>query len=186
MKKLEKRFTMNADKVGNNIFTQVKREGNVAIYERSWPDGPVKSYEVFIIKVVEKGTPLPNGKKVEETYESYPGAASFGRTAYDCKTLENAEDRFVELQEKVKKKQEAKEESFSTGKVVRGRRAKKVQVDVPKNKFTMKFLISETGQNQPTLYQIVKRWTDEGKVKVVGTRRKEGQRGRAEVVYEAV
>jgi hypothetical protein len=61
-----------------------------------------------------------------------------------------------------------------------------VQVDVPKNKFTMKFLISETGQNQPTLYQIVKRWTDEGKVKVVGTRRKEGQRGRAEVVYEAV
>ena len=35
MKKLEKKFVMNADKVGNNNFVQLKRSDGVAMYERS-------------------------------------------------------------------------------------------------------------------------------------------------------
>jgi len=182
---------MNADKVGNNIFTQVKREGKVAIYKRSWPDGEVKSYEVFIIKTVEKGSPLPNGKTVEETYESYPGAASFGKTAYDCKTIDRAESRFVELMEKVKNRDDAKEEAIKTGKPVRrGRKAsvnKNVMTIPSKNsKFTINMMISDTGEKKPNLYIIVKKWIADGLVRVAGTQRKEGQRGRAEVVYEVV
>ena len=50
MKKLEKSFVMNADKVGDNTFTQIKREGQVAIYQRTDMDGEHRSYEVFIIK----------------------------------------------------------------------------------------------------------------------------------------
>lgn len=190
MKKLEKQFTMNADKVGDNTFTQVKREGKVAIYKRTRPDGEIKSYEVFIVKTVEKGAPLPNGKTVEETYESYPGSASFGKTAYDCKTLDRAEERFAELLEKVKNSDEAKEESIKSGKPVkRGRKAStnKKTVPLPTGKFTMKMMISDTGEKQPTLYNIIQKWIAEGKVKVAGTVKGEGvTRGRAQVVYEVV
>lgn len=184
MKKLEKKFTMNADKVGDNIFTQIKREGGVAIYERSWPNGTVKSYEVFIIKTVEKGTPLPNGKKVEETYESYPGAASFGRTASDCKSLDQAEVRFEEYLEKVKNREEAAEESKRTGKPNRGKSTKaKSVVKVPKGKFTMKMLISDTGLTQPQLYPIVKQWLADSLIEVVESVKAEGGRGRPSLVY---
>lgn len=185
MKKLEKRFKLNADKVGDNIFTLVKREDKVAIYERSRSDGTVKSYEVFIVKTVEKGTPLPNGKQVEETYESYPGSASFGRTAYDCKNLDQAEDRFVELQRKVKNSEESAEESKRTGKPNRGKRAKvKSVVNLPKGKFTMKMLINDTGLTQPQLYPMVKQWLADSLIEVVETvRRVEGGRGRPSIVY---
>lgn len=191
MKKLENQFTMNADKVGDNIFTQIKREGKVAIYKRSRLNGEVKSYEVFIIKTVEKGAPLPNGKTVEETYESYPGAASFGKTAYDCKTLDSAEERFVELMVKVKNSDDAKKEAIKTGKPVRrGRKAsvnkKVVPVPAKNSKFTMKMMVSDTGEKRANLYIIVQKWIANGLVRVVGTQRKEGQRSRSEVVYEVV
>ena len=186
MKKLEKKFTMNADKVGDNIFTQIKREGDVAIYERAWPDGRIKGYEVFMIKTVEKGTPLPNGKKVEETYESYPGAASFGKTACDCKTLDRAEERFEEFLEKVKNRDEAAEEAKRTGKPNRGKRTKvKPVVNVPKGKFTMKMLIAETGMTQPQLYPFVKQWLTDSLIEVVESVKAEAGRGRPSLVYRA-
>lgn len=187
MKKLEKRFTMNADKVGDNIFTQIKREGGVAIYERAWPDGRIKGYEVFIIKTVEKGTPLPNGKQVEETYESYPGAASFGKTASDCRSLAQAEERFEEYLVKVKNREEAAEESKRTGKPNRGKRVAKDKpaVKLPKDKFTMKMLISDTGLTQPQLYPIVKQWLADKLVEVVESVKAEGGKGRPSMVYRA-
>ncbi len=74
MKKLQKEFTANYDKVGNNKFIQIKKENGVAIYERQNMDGSHRSYEVFAVKVVEKGTPLPGGNKVQETYEQNLGS----------------------------------------------------------------------------------------------------------------
>lgn len=189
MKKLEKSFVMNADKVGDNTFTQIKREGQVAIYQRTDMDGEHRSYEVFIIKCRYKGQPLPGGQVEKEDRECYPGAASFGKIAYDCKTLDRAEERFAELLVKVKESEDNREEAERTGKPVRkGRKPSKESktVAVPKGKFTMKFLMGETGSSQPILYPIVKRWIAEGVVKVVGEHREEGQRGRAQVVYEAV
>ncbi|NBX51168.1 hypothetical protein EBT25_14880, partial [bacterium] len=67
MKKLQKEFTANYDKIGNNKFVQLRKENGVAMYERLNMDGTHRSYEVFIVKVVEKGTPLPGGNKVQET-----------------------------------------------------------------------------------------------------------------------
>ena len=51
----------------------------------------------------------------------------------------------------------------------------------------MKMMISDTGEKQPTLYNIIQKWIAEGKVKVVGTVKGEGvTRGRSQVVYEVV
>ena len=64
MRKLEKQFVMNADKVGDNKFIQVKRTEDVAMYRRERLDGTLKGYEVFIVKRRYKGDPLPgqNGR----------------------------------------------------------------------------------------------------------------------------
>ena len=189
MKKLQKEFTANYDKVGNNKFIQLRKENGVAMYERQNMDGSHRSYEVFIVKVVEKGTPLPGGNKVQETYEQYPGCAAFGKTAFDCKTIDRAESRFAELVEKVKASTEAKEEAEKTGKPVRrGRKAnpKSATVKVPSGKFTMKMLINEYQLPQPTLYLIVKQWITEAKVAVVDSIRNESGRGKPALVYQAL
>ena len=181
MKKLQKEFTGNFDRVGNTKFIQRKKENGVAMYERQNMDGTFRSYEVFIVKVVPKGTALPGGNTVQETYEQYPGCAAFGKTAYDCKTIDAAEKRFDELVKKVKDSNDAKEESIKSGKPIRrGRKA----VSVPNGKFTMKHLITESGMTQPQLHPIVKGWVESGLVKVVEMIKPEGK-GRPAMVYMA-
>ena len=189
MKKLQKEFTANYDKVGNNKFIQIRKENGVAIYERQNMDGTHRSYEVFIVKVVPKGTPLPGGNKVQETYEQYPGCAAFGRTAFDCKTIDRAEERYDELVQKVKDSAEAKEEAEKTGQPIkRGRKSnpKTATVKVPTGKFTMKMLISEYELPQPTLYLIVKKWIAESKVGVVDSVKNESGRGKPALVYQSL
>jgi hypothetical protein len=189
MKKLQKEFTGNFDRVGNTKFIQIKKENGVAIYERQNMDGSTRSYEVFIVKVVPKGTALPGGNTVQETYEQYPGCAAFGKTAYDCKTIDTAEKRFDELVKKVKDSADAKEEAVKTGNPVkRGRKAnsKTATVTVPSGKFTMKMLMSEYQLPQPTLYLIVKKWIAEAKVGVVDSVRNESGRGKPALVYQAL
>ena len=188
MKKLEKQFVMNADKVGDNKFIQVKRTDDVAMYRRERLNGEVKGYEVFIVKRRYKGDPLPGGQVEKEDRECYPGANAFGKFAYDCRTEEAAEERYEQMIRKAKDSQDAKEEAARTGKPNKGRRSKaKVDVQPPTGKrFTMKFLVSSTGYNQPQLYPVVRQWLTEGKVTVVGKERAEGGRGKPAVVYEAV
>ncbi len=207
MKKLENQFVMNADMVGNNIFTQVKRENDVVIYHRTNMDGRHRSYEVFIIKTVLEGSPLPNGIFAKETYESYPRKSAFGRTAYDCRDICQAEDRFDELLVKSKQKIDNKELSLKTGKVVKGRRANPNKVVVVKVKggkrgrkrhefkfqlpsidqtFTMNQLVASSGVSQPLLYIRVQELISLGRVKEYSRVRKEGQRGRATVVYQVI
>lgn len=189
MKKLQKEFTGNYDRVGINKFVQIRNENGVAIYERFNTDGTHRSYEVFIIKTVEKGSPLPNGKVVEESYQAYPGANSFGKTAYDCRTIAQAEERFDQLVQKVKDSAEAKEEAIKTGKRNRGKRGtNKINVSVPEkdSKFTMKMLITSTGLTQPVLFSIVKSWMNSGIVKINGYIKSEGGRGRPSIEYVVV
>jgi hypothetical protein len=189
MKKLQKEFTGNYDKVGMNKFVQIKKENNVAIYQRFNTDGTPRSYEVFIVKVVPKGAPLPNGKTVEESYEQYPGANAFGKTAYDCRTIEQAEERFEQLVIKAKESAEAKEEAAKTGVRNRGRRSgNKVKLDMTLNKgtkFTAKFLMSVLGVTQPVLFPILKQWEKDGVIKVNGTVKGEGK-GRPATEYIVV
>jgi len=190
MKKLQKEFSGNYDKVGLNKFIQIRKENGVAVYERYNTDGTLRGYEVFIVKVVPKGAPLPNGKTVEESYEQYPGANAFGKTAYDCRTLDQVERRFDELVEKVKLSAEAKEEAEKTGKPNKGRRSNSAKKDVPipskGTKFNMKFLVTNTGIDQPTLFPIVKRWEATGLIRAVGTVKAEGGKGRPSIQYEVI
>ncbi len=191
MKKLQKEFTANYDKVGNNKFIQIKKENGVAIYERQNMDGSHRSYEVFAVKVVEKGTPLPGGNKVQETYEQYPGCAAFGKTAYDCKTIDTAEKRFDELVKKVKDSADAKEEAAKTGvPVKRGRKAgPKMNVKMPLNKgskFTIGMLSTYTGVNSVYIRKAVNEWLDDGVISVNGSVKNETGRGKPSIEYVVV
>jgi len=187
MKDIPKKFVKNCDGVGDNTFIQVKKEGNVYMYRRERMDGTVKSYEVFLSKFIAKGTPLPNGAVEKEDRMAYPGSASFGKSAYDCKTEDQAEIRFEQLVKKSKDSEEAKDEAVRTGKPNRGRRkAKKMEVNKPNGKFTMKFLVESTGYSQPQLYPIVQQWLTSGTVAVVGKQKPESGRGKPSLVYEVV
>jgi hypothetical protein len=187
MKDIPEKFVKNCDMVGNNTFTRVKREGNVYIYRRDRMDGTFKSFEVFLAKFIAKGTPLPNGVLEKEDRYQYPGSASFGKTAFDCKTEGDAEQRFEELLEKAKVSQESAEESKRTGKPNKGRKTKaKVKISRPNGKFNMKMLISETGLTQPVLYLIVKQWIADKLVEIVGQTKVEGTKGRPSIIYQSV
>jgi hypothetical protein len=188
MKKLQKEFTGNFDRVGNTKFIQRKKENGVAMYERQNMDGTFRSYEVFIVKVVPKGTALPGGNTVQETYEQYPGCAAFGKTAYDCKTIDTAETRFEELVKKVKESNDAKEESIKSGKPVkRGRKAgPKMNVTMPLNKgtkFTLGMLSTYTGINVVFIRKAVKEWLADGVVTVSGSVKSESGRGKPSIEY---
>lgn len=190
MKKLQKEFVGNFDRVGNNKFVQIRKENDVAIYERQNMDGTFRSYEVFIVKVIPKGASLPNGSKVSEAYEQYPGSSAFGRTAYDCKTIGAAEERFDELVKKAKESRLAKEQAEASGEPVKkrgGRRSvkEKVKIELPKKntKFSMKLLIAETKQSQPQLHPIVKQWLADGLIEIAEKVKAEGGRGRPSYVY---
>jgi len=186
MKKLEKSFVGNYDRVGNTRFVQVKRTSDVAMYRRENMDGSVRSYEVFLVKMRKKGDPLPNGAVEKEDRECYPGSAVFGRIAYDCKTEDQAEARYEELIERAVELKAAAAESKATGKRVVRRNKKKVDIQLPKGKLTMKMLVAETGMTQPVLYLILQNLIKEGKVVEVERVRVEGQRGKASVVYSVV
>ena len=188
MKKLQKEFTGNFDRVGNTKFIQLKKENGVAIYERQNMDGSTRSYEVFIVKVIEKGTALPGGNSVQETYEQYPGCAAFGKTAYDCKTIASAEERFDELVKKVKCSNDAKEESIKTGVPVKRGRKASTKMDVKMtlkkdSKFTISMLNTYTGVNTVYIRKAVNEWLESGAITVSGVVKSESGRGKPSIEY---
>ena len=188
MKKLQKEFTGNFDRVGNTKFVQLKKENGVAIYERQNMDGSLRSYEVFVVKVVPKGTALPGGNSVQETYEQYPGCAAFGKTAYDCKSIDQAEKRFDELVKKVKTSNDAKEESIKSGKPVkRGRKAStkiNVKMTLKKDsKFTINMLSTYTGVDSVFIRKAVNEWLESGVITISGTVKNESGRGKPSIEY---
>ena len=190
MKMLQKEFTANYDKCGNNVFTQLRKENGVAIYKRTRTDGIVKGYEVFIVKIRKKGDKLPGGLVEKEDRECYPGAASFGRYAYSCKTEAQAETRFDELVAKLKANADASEDTESETeepKETTPAKPKKAKVEVkaPAGKWTMKMLVAETGMSQGNLYPIVKQMLTKGMIVEV-ERVAAGGRGRPSVVYQTV
>ena len=188
MKTLQKEFTGNFDRVGNTKFIQLKKENGVAIYERQNMDGSFRSYEVFIVKVIEKGTALPGGNSVQETYEQYPGCAAFGKTAYDCKTIASAEERFDELVKKVKCSNDAKEESIKTGVPVKRGRKASTKMDVKMtlkkdSKFTISMLNTYTGVNTVYIRKAVNEWLESGAITVSGVVKSESGRGKPSIEY---
>ena len=188
MKKLQKEFTANYDRVGNTKFIQRKKENGVAIYERQNMDGSFRSYEVFVVKVIEKGTALPGGNSVQETYEQYPGCAAFGKTAYDCKTIWSAEERYDERVNNFKCSNDAKEESIKTGVPVKRGRKASVKMDVKMtlkkdSKFTINMLTTYTGVNIVYIRKAVNEWLESGVITISGVVKSESGRGKPSTEY---
>lgn len=63
-------------------YTLVKRNERVAIYERSRENGVIKDVEVFLVKVVPKGTVIFGSEPSKEDREMYCANSEFGRTAF--------------------------------------------------------------------------------------------------------
>lgn len=100
MKTLEKEITWTGDGFGASeaiTLRFVKREGLVCLYERIKKSGQSDGYEVFTVKVVQEGAPMPGGGVVAETYESYPRGNSFGKTAWQIIGKDKAEEKFQTL-----------------------------------------------------------------------------------------
>ena len=198
MKTLQTKFEANVDKTGVNTFEQIKRTNEVALYKRTRPTG-TEVFEVFIIKVVPKGAKLPGGAVVAEEYESYPGAASFGKSAYFCTNEDRADAHFGALVEKVANRTETLESAAFVSTVgedvevsleepgcKRGRKAviRPAIVFPTTEQWTMKDLVginSEAGWNQPLLYLAIK-----NNPQVVEVGEVKGGRGKPAKIYKVL
>jgi hypothetical protein len=89
-------------------FKQLKREGDVALYERTNKRGKCDGYEAIYITKSKGG--ICYGKTIEP-YEVYPGDAMFGKNGYYCVTMEQAMGRFNELLVKQEARNKAKAEA---------------------------------------------------------------------------
>jgi len=85
-------------------FKQIKRVGDVAIFEQSHPEWRDVRYEV--VKIGKH-----NGYKLGTSYiepaETYPGNSLWGIQGWTCQTLDAAEERFNMLLKKSNGKKRA-------------------------------------------------------------------------------
>lgn len=78
--------------------TQMKREGDIAIYKRQMVDNSsVTHYEVVVIT-------KHNGTTIEGNYiepgELYPSSSQWGDKGWTCHDLTRAEQKFIEVQKR--------------------------------------------------------------------------------------
>ena len=181
---LQTQFVTNADATGDQIFTQLRRTNNVALYERRHVSNNElfgQPYEVIVIKTVKAGTIYAKGTKpTEHDTESYPGAASWGKLGWGLQTLDRANTVFDEM---VKAQQERIDNPVVLTGKRRGRKSSKVNIVIPDGEFTMKMLMAATGLNQANLHPIVKQWQVDKQIVVVRTIKAPGGRGRPSMVY---
>lgn len=185
MKNLELTFVMNADKCGNQTFTQLRREGNIVLYRRT-PVGSntIHSFEVFLVKTVKEGAALPGGGTVTETYESYPGKAAFGRHAWSCGTLKSANARFDSLVKGQLPVVEAETEETETVPVIRiSKGAPRRKLNFPSQPFSQKELAAFNGiDNYKEVYTDLQRFLADGTL-IKGAKR-ESARGKSAQLFQ--
>ena len=98
MKKIEKSFK----KYGFD-FKQIKRVGDVAIFQQSKSTWPDVRYEV--VKIGKHSGYYLGGSKLESA-ETYPGASLWGIQGWTYTTLELAEKQFKKVCKRFNKKLE--------------------------------------------------------------------------------
>ena len=98
MNKIPKEFV----KYGFN-FKQIKRVGDVAIFEQSKPNWPNSYYEV--VKIGRHSGYYLGGSKLEPA-ETYPGASVWGIQGWTHHTLQAAERNFKRVCKRFNKKKE--------------------------------------------------------------------------------
>jgi hypothetical protein len=192
MKLLEKTFVMNADRCGNHTFTQLRREGNVALYRRNRvKDGSIHTYEVFLVKTVKAGAGLPGGGTVAEDYERYPGSEAFGRYAWSISRGPTGEQRANILFDKLIKNAlpvvETEETETETVPVLRVSKsaAPRRKLDFPPVPFTQKELAAHNHiDNYKEVYTDLQQYLGNGTL-VKGPKREkaEGARGKSAQLF---
>jgi hypothetical protein len=98
MKTLAKQFTKKGF-----IHKQIKREGNIAIYERARIGSGIKHFEVIVI-ASHDGYEI-GGAKIEAS-EVYPSSASWGASGWTFVDFDIAEakmDRLVKQQQPIQR-----------------------------------------------------------------------------------
>ena len=82
---------------GRFRYTQIERQGDVAIYQQQHKENPkVVRFEVIRIRVAPEHT-WPSGQTTPER-EAYPGASVWGRLGFTCFGLEEARTLAAGLQ----------------------------------------------------------------------------------------
>lgn len=136
------------------------------IYEKSKPDRIHKKYE--LIKPKKQEEFIFNGKKIEAKWV-YPNNNQFGRTGFDCVSLDIAVERHEEIL-KNKEHEEIEEKLRSE------------ELRIPNGKFTIKDLQKANPKlNYSIIYSKVKELLDQKKIKSCGV--KENKKGRASNLY---
>ena len=189
MKKLEQTFIKNCDACGPHTFTQLRREGDAAMYRRNRvSDGSIHTYEVFLVKTVKAGAPLPGGGVVAEDYERYPGNNSFGRYAWSIswgpEGLSRANTLFDELIKKALPIVEIEEEDTEIVHVVRIGKpaAPRRKLDFPLVPFTQKELAARNGiENYKEVYTDLQRFLGDGTL--IKYSKRESTRGKSAVLF---
>jgi hypothetical protein len=73
---------------GSWTYTQVSREGDVALYRQTHREGSAVRFEVIIVQHAKER--LAPGGKVVEAGEYYPSSSQWGKGGWTCYTLEEA------------------------------------------------------------------------------------------------
>ena len=176
-------------------YTMVVRNGNFAVYQRSYSDGRVKDYETITIKVLKAGTQIFK-KTVTEDEERYPSTTQFGRIAWSFRDKQAALNKMENLVNGVKSNMVETTEDDETetvsvkvetvGQKRRGRvAAVRPTVVYPKTDFTMKelLMVNKDGWTQPSMYLKLQQDITSSIVKEVGRRTNDSGRGKPSVVY---
>lgn len=182
-------------------YTQVIRNNNFAVYERSL-DGKVKDYETIHIKILKAGTRIFQ-QVLTEDEERYPGTSEFGRSAWSFtgNGKNAAINKFNQLTEDKNEAVEPKkvvedkgfkaliENKLSQKPKIRGRKRKERPAIVypTVEQWLMKDLLTLNPKwNQPLAYIQLKKDVGLGKVKEVARIKNQTGRGRASVAYQVV
>jgi hypothetical protein len=192
MKLLEKTFVMNADFCGNHTFTQLRREGDFAMYRRNRvKDGSFHSIEVFKVKVVKANTGYNKG----DDYEQYAGAAAFGRHAWSISGEEKTAiaaanrkfDRLLKNEVAVELTDETEVEAETSVPVIRVISPTPIKegLKLPDGEFSQKELAAHNGfSNYKVVYSDLQKMLQRGILKLGSKREKaDGVRGKAAQLF---
>lgn len=198
MRTLEEVKIWTGDGLGQQYavtLTQLKRTPTVALYQRTQKNDAPQGYEVFMVKVVEAGTPLPGGGVVEESYEQYPTANRFGKTAWAPLSLRHAEKIYENLVKGLKPcnvdEETDEDETPETPTVPRvpGQRGRvkgeRPQLTVPVMEFTVKELAEANKVDYPVAFTFIKEAIEGKTIKFVRSERR-ATRGKESNIYAKI
>lgn len=178
MKLLEKTFVENADGCGNHTFTQLRREGDFAMYRRDRvKEGTFHSAEIFKVKVVKANTGYNKG----DDYEQYPGKTAFGRHAWSISGEEKTAiacgnrkfDKLLKNEVVIELADEPETEMETSVPVVRVVSPTPIKqgLKLPDKPFTQKELASWNNiSNYKEVYSDLQKMLARGILKIVGER----------------